>query len=179
MNLPSNSWFAPLSVALHLRVGREAAHLTFANPALAGEGSRWERPAATVGQLEEPVSALVELDRVDVDLSPVLVREDEVRCGAPGFDLEADGEQCLLQFGHIRCVQNDVEVSMLTRLLAEKSIDAPPPVEPNLNRRIVEYREDFDNRVSIHRSGHVPAAQRTCGSAADRKCKRGFGVMAE
>ena len=68
--------------------------------------------------MEEPVTALVELDRVDVDLSLVLVRKDEVRCGASGLDVEADSEQCLLQLEHIRCVQNDVEISMLTRLLA-------------------------------------------------------------
>jgi hypothetical protein len=93
-------------VALHLRVGGQAAYPKMADPPLAGERRRWKRPPTTVGQRKGPVPARVELDWMHVDLAPVLVCQNEIRRGAS--------------------------------------------VEPDLNGRVLERREDFDNCVGTH-----------------------------
>jgi len=148
-----------LPVALHLRIDRETMHLTPANQALAGEGRGWERPAATIRQLEEPVATLVELDRVDVDLSATFVCEDGVRRARPRLHLEADDQQYLLQLRHNRCIHNDIKVSVIARLLAKKGIDTPTSVDPHGNTRVGKRREDFKNPFGIHALHPLPSAQ--------------------
>jgi hypothetical protein len=141
--------FVPLAVTLNLGLSREATRATLGHAALTSERGRRKRPTATVGQWEEPETALVELNRVDIDLPPVVVREYEVRGAAARLGAEADGGACLAQLGDIYSAQNDVEVGVGTGLLPKEGVNAPAAVEPHLNGRLVESSKDSDNRLRI------------------------------
>ena len=49
---------------------------------------------------------------------------------------------------------------MVTCLLAEESVDTPAAVQPDRNSCLVEARQDFEDRIEIHRvSPAVHAAE--------------------
>ena len=150
------SWFVALSVALHLRIGREAGNPALTNQALAGERDTRKGPAATLAQLEETIPTLIEFDRMGIDLATVLTRKDQISLGSPRFDFVTNREQRLSHLRHIDSIQDDVEVGVITRLFSEKSIYAPAAIEPNTNSDIVESLEHLKNRFDIHRANPTP-----------------------
>jgi len=139
-------------VTLDLRIRGEAAHAATHDLAHPGERTRRKRPAPTVSEIEDPEASAVEVDRVNIDLIPEIVLKNEMSRSSTRLEAIANGSQSVLQLGDVSRVQNEIQVRVLTGLLAEQSIHAPPSIQPHPNAVPFQRRDYFNNCFRIHPS---------------------------
>lgn len=109
--------------------------------------------ATVVGQLLPPVSGVVELQRVEVDLPAVAVADDEARRNArldAAIVAEPELAEDPARRGQVVRVDGQVEVGVGPRRLPDERVDAPPTVHPNRGDRVPECVEHLHNVVCRH-----------------------------
>jgi hypothetical protein len=90
---------------------------------------------------------------VDVDLAVTRIAEGEPGRQA-GLDagrvLEAEMGERVLGGAAVLAGDHEIEVVVRSRLLAEQRIDAPPPVDPQLDSAGAKSIEDLEHVVTAH-----------------------------
>ena len=137
-------------VAQHLDVRAEASHRACLDPPTSAEAVGREHPIAPVLHAVHPVPPRVEGHRVDVDLAPRAVAQDEVRVRLAAVEHEPVDGQGLAHRRDIGHAHDEVEILVGPRLFAEHRIDRPAAIEPGLDPRAIEALEDHRDVVSGH-----------------------------
>ena len=93
--------------------------------------------------------------RVDVDLAPRTIAQDEVRVRLAPVELEAVAGERLAHRRDVDHAHDEVQIRVGTRLLAEHRIDRPAAVEPGFDPGAIEALEDHRDIVSGHHRDRV------------------------
>ena len=140
-------------MAEHLHLGGQATHLPTENAPLAGEATRRVRPVAPVLHAVDAIAGPVELDGMDVDLPTSRIEQHNASRQLPFRHLVAVPAKHSAEQRHIRASDDEIEIVVLARLLAEQRVDAPTPVEPDLDP--IQPVEQPDDVLGAHRHSRV------------------------
>ena len=119
-------------VAEHLHLGREATHRVAAeHETLTREAAGRVRPVAAVIHAIDAVSRVVELDGVDIDLTASRVEQHDGHRQLSLRHLVTLLAEFLDEQRHVPAGDDEIEVVVLPRLLAEQRVDTPATVQPD------------------------------------------------
>ena len=114
-----------------------------------------EHPIVAVLHPVHAVPLRVKDHRVDVDLVPRAVAQDEVRVGLATVELVAVAGERLTHRRNVAHADDEVEILVGARLLAEQRVDRPAAVEPRVDPGAVKALEDRRDIVAGHHRDRV------------------------
>lgn len=140
-------WLVPC-VKPHERVWFDAADLVAVNAPYADE------MLALIRDAEDVPPGVIEGVRVDVQPTPILVREDEVAVSSvvAGMIDEAERGQQAPERAHLRMRNRDVEIVVGPRLGAQECVDGPAAVHVHVQALTLEPAEEVDDITGSHRA---------------------------